>query len=152
MNKLITIILILLTINIYPQTTAEKYDRAMTAYNSQQYSTSLRLFDEFFTDYNLVDEQFATAKYYYADALLNLNEQGAAASGFEFIVNNFKWSAFRYKSLYKLGVIYFGEAKYDKCREKLKQLLDEYPGNEHTGSAYYLIGESFTRQNRLNDA
>lgn len=152
MKKFTSIILILFTVAAYPQTTADKYDKAMAAYNNRQYSTAVRLFDDFFTDYNLTDEEFATAKYYYSDALLNLNEKTAAASGFEFIVNNFKWSAFRFKSLYKLGVIYFEEEEYDKCRKNLEQLLDEYPGTEHTGSAYYLIGESYTKQNRLQDA
>ncbi len=152
MKNLISILLILFAVTSYPQTTADKYDEAMAAYNTQQYSTAVRLFDNFFTDYNLTDEEFATAKYYYSDALLNLNEKTAAASGFEFIVNNFKWSAFRYKSLYKLGTIYFEEEDYDKSRKNLTQLLDEFPGNEHTGSAYYLIGESYTKQNRLQDA
>ena len=152
MKKLTFLLLLIVTSCAWPQTTADKYDRAMTAYDNKQYSTAVRLFDEFFTEYNLTDEQFAAAKYYYSDALLSLGEKSAAAAGFEFIVNNFDWSAFRYKSLYKLGIIYFGEEKYDESRKNLKQLLDEYPETEHTGSALYWIGESYTKQNRLQDA
>ncbi len=152
MKKFISILLLTFTVSLYPQTTADKYDKAMAAYNNQQYSTAVRLFDDFFTEYNLTDEQFATARYYYSDALLNLGERKAAAPGFEYIVSNFKWSAFRYKSLYKLGIIYFEEGKYDESRKNLKQLLNEYPETEHTGSALYWIGESYTMQNRLQDA
>ena len=150
MKKYIPILLLIFTGSLYPQTTADKFDKAMAAYDNQQYSTAVRLFDDFFKEYNLTDEQFATAKYYYSDALLNLDEKNAAATGFEFIVNNFKWSAFRYKSLYKLGIIYFEEGEYDESRKNLKQLLNEYPETEHTGSALYWIGESYTMQNRLH--
>ena len=68
------------------------------------------------------------------------------------MINNFKWSAFRYKALYKLGIIYFEEGDYDNSRKNLQQLLNEFPETEHTGSALYWIGESYTRQNRLQDA
>lgn len=152
MKKISFLLILLITTISWSQTTADKYDQAMKAYDNQQYSTAVRLFDDFFTEYNLTDEQFAAAKYYYADALLSLGEKTAAAAGFEFIVNNFDWSAFRYKALYKLGIIYFEEEKYDESRKNLKQLLDEYPETEHTGSALYWIGESYTMQNRLQDA
>ncbi len=152
MRTLIVLIILIAITEVFPQTTADKYDKAMAAYNNKQYSTAVRLFDDFFTDNNLTDELYATAKYYYSDALLNLGDKTAAASGFKFIVNNFKWSSFRYKSLYELGIIYFDEKEYDKCRQELKELLEEYPGNENTGSALYLIGESYTAQDRLQDA
>lgn len=147
-----SILLLICITSIYPQTTADKYSKAMTAYNNEQYSTAVRLFDDFFSQYKLTDEQFATAKYYYSDALFNLGENSAAATGFEFIVNNFRWSAFRYKALYKLGIIYFGAGKFDESRKNFRQLLNEYPETEHTGSALYWIGESYTKQNRLQDA
>jgi TolA-binding protein len=152
MKSTISILLLICITTVFPQTTADKYDKAMTAYNNKQFSTAVRLFDDFFSEYNLTDEQFATAKYYYADALLNLGENTAAATGFEFIVNNFEWSAFRYKALYKLGIIYFGEKKYSESRDNFRRLLREYPETEHTGSALYWIGESYTMQNRLQDA
>ncbi len=152
MKKLSFLLILFITACSWSQTTADKYDQAMAAFNNRQFSTAVRLFDDFFTEYNLTDEQFAAAKYYYSDALLSLGEKNAAAAGFEFIVNNFDWSAFRYKSLYKLGIIYFEEGMYDESRKNLKKLLDEYPETEHTGSALYWIGESYTKQNRLQEA
>ena len=71
MKNYILIILLTGMVCAYPQTTADKYQQAMDAFNSGQYSTAVRLFDDFFGQYNLTDEEFATAKYYYADALLN---------------------------------------------------------------------------------
>lgn len=152
MRTLAALFILLSFSEIFSQTTADKYDSAMAAYNNRQFSTAVRLFDNFFTDYNLTDELYATAKYYYSDALLNLGDRSAAATGFEFIINNFKWSSFRENSLYKLGIIYFEEKKYKSSRENLKKLLEEYPDNENSGSALYLIGESYTSQNRLKDA
>ena len=152
MKILILLIILFFSSEVFPQTTADRYNNAMEAYRSGQYSTAVRLFDDFFKGADLNDELYATAKYYYSDALLNLGEKTAAASGFEFIVNNFKWTAFRDKSLFKLGVIHFEDKQFDDCRKDLNQLLEEYPGNENTGSALYLIGESYTEQNRLQDA
>lgn len=152
MRTIILLIILYSFTEVFSQTTSDKYNTAMEAYNSKQYSIAVQLFDAFFTDYNLTDELFATAKYYYSNALLNLGEKSAAASGFMFIINNFKWTAFKYKSLYKLGIIHFEEKEFDKSRQELKELLEEYPGNENMGAALYLIGESYTAQNRLQDA
>lgn len=152
MRTLLAFIILLSVAETFPQNIANNYDSAMAAYNTGQFSTAVRLFDDFFAEYNLTDELYATAKYYYSDALLNLGERSAAAAGFEYIINNFKWSAFRENSMYKLGIIYFEEKKYDNSRYNLKLLLEEYPDNENAGSALYLIGESYTSQNRFNDA
>src|SRR5690606_32583387 len=98
------------------------------------------------------DELYSTAKYYSADALLNLGHKDAAAVGFEFLVNNFHWSNFRDRSLYKLGLIYFEGKQYFNSRVNFMQLLDEYPNSDHTGSALYWIGESFTIEEKFEEA
>jgi TolA-binding protein len=80
--------IILITINppIYAQTTSQKFDVAMTAYHNQQYVQSNRLFEEFFNEYKIVDEVYATAKYYSAESLLKLGRKDEAAIGFEYLV------------------------------------------------------------------
>jgi len=124
----------------------------MDAYRTADYSKASGLFDEFFYSYKISDELYASAKYYSADALLNLGQENAAADGFTFLVNNFKWSPFRDHALYKLGIIFYNEKNYANSRFYLTQLLDEYPESEYVGSALYWIGESFSKENRLNEA
>lgn len=128
------------------------YSRAMEAYHSANYSEANSLFEKFFTGHTIQDELYSTAKYYSADALLNLDSKNAAATGFEYLVKNFRWSAFRDKALYKLGMIYFTQDNYSRCRFYLTQLLDEYPESELDGSALYWIGESFSKEKKFNEA
>lgn len=131
---------------------SEKYTKAMHAYYVKNYIEAHKLFEEFIESYNLIDELNATAKYYSADALLNLGETDAAAEGFEFIANNYDWSSFRDEALYNLGLIYFQQEKYSLCRSILRLLLEEYPSSEFAGSSFYWIGESYTKENKQNEA
>lgn len=149
---LIIIFLFAISFTLNAQSTSQIYSSAMDAFNSADYVRAANLFDEFFKQHSVTDQLYATAKYYSSDALLNLGELSAASNGFEYLVNNFKWSAFRDKSLYKLGQIFYADGSYAKCRYYLVKLLDEYPGSEYDGSALYLIGESYSKENRLNDA
>lgn len=134
------------------QTNTQVYSESMNAYHAKDYATADRLFQKFFSEYKLEDALYATLKYYDADALLNLGKKSAAAGVFEYLVNQFTWSSFRDKALYKLGLIYYEQEQYDKCRARLKKILDEYPASSYTGSALYWIGESYSKQNRLQEA
>jgi TolA-binding protein len=137
---------------IFPQTVSQKYNEAMVAYTAEQFAQANRLFEEFFKDYKLTDELYASAKYYSADALLKLGRKNEAAIGFEYLVSNFIWTNFRYKALYNLGLIYYNSKNYELARARLRQLLNEYPETEFTGSALYWIGESYSEQNKLPEA
>ncbi|MGA7839152.1 MAG: tetratricopeptide repeat protein [Ignavibacteriaceae bacterium] len=128
------------------------YSDAMDAYHSADYSRAHDLFEKVLSGPSIPDELYATAKYYSADALLNLGQKNAAATKFEYLIKNFKWSAFRDKALYKIGMIYYAQEDYSTCRYYLTQLLDEYPESEYDGSALYWIGESFSKEKRFNDA
>ena len=149
---LIIIFLFATSFTLNAQSTSQIYSSAMDAYNSTDYAKAADLFDEFFKQHSITDELYSTAKYYSSDALLNLGEFSAASNGFEYLVNNFKWSVFRDKALYKLGQIFYADGSYAKCRYYLVILLDEYPGSAYDGSALYLIGESYSKENRLDEA
>ncbi len=153
-KKYLFLILLFITpaTHLKAQTDTRIYAEAMNAYHSRDYATADRLFQKFFTQYRLVDALYATVKYYDADALLNLGKKSAAAGEFEFLVNQFTWSNFRDRALYKLGLIYYEQGEYEKCRERLKTILDEYPSSSYTGSALYWIGESYSKQKKLEDA
>ncbi len=146
---------ILFTINLQTlqsQTVSEKFDAAMTAFHNQQYAQANRLFEEFFSNYKIIDEIYATAKYYSAESLLKLGRKDEAAITFEYLVTNYFWSNYRDKSLYNLGLIYFSEGKYEKSRLRFKLLLKDYPESEYVGSSFYWIGESYTAENKLDEA
>ncbi len=128
------------------------YSNALKAFNEQRYEETIRLFDEFFKTYSLMDEMYATAKYYSSEALLKLGETDAAAGSFEFLANNFLWSDFRYKALYNLGKIYFVSEQYEKSRVKFNKLIKDYPSSEFSGAAFYWIGESFVREKNYDEA
>jgi TolA-binding protein len=148
---IIPLILVALQIS-FAGTASEKFKQAMDAYHSGEYAEAYYVFSDFLKGYSLIDEKYAAAKYYSADALLNLGETEGAAAGFEFLTNNYRWTNFRHEALYKLGLIYFDQGKYAKSRGKLQLLLAGYPESDHTGSALYWIGESFTKEGKEEEA
>ncbi|MGE5796900.1 MAG: tetratricopeptide repeat protein [Ignavibacteria bacterium] len=152
MNRLIILLLLVFCKINFPQNDADLYRSGMDAYNSKQYAEASRLLEQFFINYDLMDEQYAAAKYFSSDALLNLGQEDAAAAGFEFIINNFNSTNFRELSLYKLGIIYFNSKEYGKSRINFEQLLNEYQESEYNGSAQYFIGESYIEENKLEEA
>ncbi len=153
-NKILFVstFVLILSFNIYAQTTAQKYASAMNAYKNHNYALANSLFQKFFSGYNITDGLYATAKYYSSDALMNLGDNSAAASGFEFFVNHFPWSRFRDHALYNLGIIYFKQNNYETSRSKFQELLEDYPESMYAGSAMYWIGQAYSRENRLQDA
>jgi TolA-binding protein len=134
------------------QSLSEKFDLAMNSYNSSQYVEANRLFDEFIKKHTELDELYATAEYFSAMALLKTGNIDASAVRFEYFVKNYVWSAFRDKSLYELGLIYYDRKNYTSSRLNLKKLIDEYPESDYSGSALYWIGDSYSRENKLEDA
>ncbi|GAB4295186.1 MAG: tetratricopeptide repeat protein [Ignavibacteriaceae bacterium] len=154
MQKAILILFISFLMNSFliAQPSAEDYQKAMNAFEENRFAEAYELFSGFFSTYSETDELSASAKFYSAESLLNLGRTDEASAEYEYLTANFRWTTFRSKALYKLGLIYFNSGQFGKCREKLNQLLDEYPDSEFTGAALYWIGESFARENKLDEA
>lgn len=150
--RYVFIFISILNISIFSQSISTKFSLAMDAYYSKQYAEATRIFDDFFSEYRLIDELFSTAKYYSAESLLKLGRKNEAAVSYAYLVDNFFWSNYREKSLFTLGVIHYDLMQFNDCRKRLKQLLDEYPESESTGSALYWIGESYAREDRIPEA
>lgn len=148
----ILLMLILLGQQLPAQTVAEKFAAGMDAYHLKLFSEASKIFDEITNSYGAEDEVYAAAKYYSADALLKMGKKEEAAVKFEFIVSNVVWSSFREESLFKIGLIYYDLNKFSLSRKNLVLLLKDYPYSEYAGSAYYWIGESYAREERLDDA
>ncbi|NWF49531.1 MAG: tetratricopeptide repeat protein [Ignavibacteriaceae bacterium] len=153
MKKYFIIILLYFFItSLYAQNAADVFNEAMHYYNNFRYSDAVKTFEKLETNFKLSDELYSSTRYYISESLLNLGKVRHASEGFEFLVNNYQWSPFRSKSLYKLGLIYFDEKKFEQSRKKFSQLLDEYPESEFTGSALYWIGESYTAEGNYNES
>jgi TolA-binding protein len=151
MSKTLILLLCLITYS-FGQSLSEKFDLAINSYNSFQYVEANRLFDEFMKKHTEFDELYATAEYYSAMALLKTGNIDASAVRFQYLVKNFVWSGFRDVSLYELGLIYYDRKNYVSGRFYLKKLLDEYPESNYSGSALYWIGESYSKEDKLEDA
>ncbi len=154
MVKFKTFILLFLffTCQFNAQTVSEKFNSAMSAFHNEQFAQSHRLFEEFFSEYKIVDELYATAKYFSGESLLKLGRKDQAAINFEYLVTTFFWSNYRDKALYNLGLIYYSQSKYEKSRLRFKLLLKDYPESEYFGSSLYWIGESYSAENKLDEA
>jgi TolA-binding protein len=153
MKKLFFVFLTLILFqNINSQSTPEKFSEAMSAYNAADFGKAASLFEDFFSIHSDHNELYSVAKYYSSESLLNLGNKNAAAVGFKYIADNFLWSNFRHKAIYRLGLIYYEEEQYTQARKQFQQILDEYPSSEHIGSSLYWIGESYIVQNKLEEA
>ena len=150
--KKILLSLILFNSLYFTQSISEKYSKAIEAYNGEQYAEASVLFSDFFKGYNLIDEKYASAKYYQAKSLLNLNRINEAAVNFVFLTDNYHWTNFRSHSLFELGLIYYQMAKYEESRIRFNQLLDDYPESEYVGSALYWIGETYAAEGNIEEA
>lgn len=139
-------------VQIFSQNATEQFDNAMDLFNLKLYEQANERFEEILTEHSASDELYASAKFYSGESLFNLGKRRESLSNFEYLKENFRWTEFRSKSLYRLGIIYFDLEQYEDCRENLIALLDSYPQSDNTGSALYWIGESYSRQNKLEEA
>lgn len=127
------------------------YYEAVTAYNNKDYTKAVIKFDNFFEEYKFQDELYSSAKFYQSDAYLNLDELDAAEKGFLSLING-HWTSYKEESIYKLASIYFVEEKYPSSREYFNKILSDYPGSSHYGSSLYWVGESYMKEDNVEDA
>lgn len=154
-NKYFVIVLILFPLFISAvngQNVAEEFNKGMEAYNKQLFVDAYRIFDSIVDDYGVVDELYASARFYSGNSLLKMGKKDEASTRFEYIVNNVVWSKFREESLFTLGLIYYDTKRYALSRKNHLMLVYQYPNSDYIGSAMYWIGESYTAEGRLNDA
>lgn len=150
--KFITLFLLLFVGSLTGQSLSSKYSEAMEEYHKAEFVIAYERFLEFFAEYPYEDELSSTAKFYLAEVLYQAGKPDAAAAHYEYFVDRMKWSNFRDKALYNLGLIYFNNNEFNRSRLRLTSLLNDYPESDYIGSALYWIGESYIKENRLSDA
>jgi tetratricopeptide (TPR) repeat protein len=130
----------------------EVYHDAMRAYEAKRYGEAASDFAEFFNAYEKQDDLFASAKTYHSRALDQLGQRRAAIGGFEYVVDNFRFSNLREPALFDLGKLYFRVGDYERCRRRMTKLIVEYDDSEFYGGALYWIGESYLVEGRTEEA
>ena len=136
----------------FSQTVAEEFSKGMDAYNKQLFADANKIFEKVINDFGVKDELYASARFYSANSLLKMGKKDEAAAGFEYIVNNIVWSKFREESLFTLGLIYFDIERYALCRKNHLMLVYQYPNSDYIGSSMYWIGESYSAEEKLDEA
>ncbi|MBI2418499.1 MAG: tetratricopeptide repeat protein [Ignavibacteriales bacterium] len=152
MNKQILLFLFILSTLLLPQGKNEQYEQALYDYSRGAFSAAYPKFKNFTRLYESNNPLAASAQYYAADCLYRIGDNSGAVFEFEKVVKFHQLSNFREESLYKLGLLYFNLAQYEKCRSRLAILIDTYPENEHYGAALYWLGEAFTVEQKYDEA
>jgi len=128
------------------------YAGAYQAYLAKDYAKASELFAQFRIDYHLNDELLASSYFYQGESYSNSGQYDEAILSYTYLINNFSFSNFRNKAIYKTGLLYYEKYSYGKAREMFQQLNREYPESEFYGSTLYWIGETYVRQNNIEEA
>ncbi|MFC2136260.1 tetratricopeptide repeat protein [Bacteroidota bacterium] len=134
------------------QTISEIFASASEFFHQKSFAKAHELYQQIDEFSGVDDYTISTAKFYSAECLFNMKQLNGAAAEFEYFVDNFLLSYFRYIALYRLGTIYFNQREFSRCREKFISLLNDYNLSEYSGAAYYWIGESFAAENKFFEA
>lgn len=151
-KKIIYICLFFSIVGAYPQSISQQFTEAFENYYTSRYVQSYSQLSEISNDYGMSDEIFAASKFKSANALIKLGQKGKAAAELEYIINHIVWSNFREEAYYNLGLIYFELKKYSFARKRFSSLLREFGRGKYPGSAMYWIGESYSAENKLDEA
>lgn len=150
--KTSVVLTLLLSINLFSQKGESRFDSALNLFNEKNYAASYQGFKSVAEDPDYDDQKRSASLYYAAESLLKMEQLGGAAAEFESFLNLHPFSALREEVLYKLGTIYYHTKEYRKVRDRLNQLLKEFPSSFYNGSAYYWIGEAFAAENKNIEA
>ncbi len=151
MKKIILVLLLFVT-QLFSQSSSIDYTDAQNAYLNGQFATAFKLFSKLSSQSNPDEQINASAKYFAADCLLNLEQTDGAVIYLEKIISQNLFSNFRPLAFYKLGTIYFYKKEYRKARDRFESLIAEYPKSENVGSSYYWIGEAYLAENKFLEA
>ena len=150
MKKLLFLLLFTASLtNSFAQELNDLYSKAYRAYLEKDYAKASELFSLFRTDYHLHDELLASSIFYQGESFSNSGQYDEAVISYLTLINNYGFTSFREKAMFKTGLLYYEKHEYGNSQEMFQQLNKEYPGNEFYGSSLYWIGETYTKQNNI---
>ncbi len=152
MIKRLIPILVLTTSFLISQDLSEDIHKGMRAFNNGDYAKAISDFESLLSSDIVDDDIISTAEYYIAKSLEKLGNIDGAVNKYERFLQKYLHSEFRPLALYKLGTIYSDKNLFDKSREKLFELIANFPKHENSGSALYWIGDSYLLESSYAEA
>ncbi len=149
---LISLLFLFSISSLFCQDKINLFEKGITNLKAKNFSDAYENFKIIINSEYFSSSEKEVSYYYASESLIALGQIDGAAAVLKEFIENFNSSNYRDKALYRLGTIYFTVGEYRFCREKLQQLLTEYPESEYVGSSYYWIGESFVREGLLDSA
>jgi TolA-binding protein len=137
---------------VFSQSLEETYASAMDDFSRGSYGASYQKFKSYIAAQSVATEKQAAAQFYAAECMNLLGDVESAIFEYEREITLYRFSNYREEALYKVGLLYFQIKSYSKCRDRLGILIFDYPNNEHYGSAQYWVGETFTVEEKYDDA
>jgi len=138
--------------NSFTQEVSELYSKAYQAYLEKDYAKASELFSLFRLDYHLNDELLASCIFYQGESFSNSGQYDEAIISYNTLINNYAFTNFRDKAMFKTGLLYYEKGEYAASQKMFQLLNKDYPANEFYGSALYWIGETYSRQSNIEEA
>jgi len=136
----------------FSQLVSGDYQKAMEAYHVGDFTKAISLFQNLTNAEKNDKEIISTAEFFIAESYLGLDKDIGAAGKFGDFINKYPMSNFRDLALYRLGTIYYNCGDYQNSRDNFLVLLNEYPNSEYAGSSYYFVGQSYSHENKFEEA
>lgn len=154
MKKIIFVLFFsfLIAKSIVAQSDAQKFKTAFDAFNQGQFIEAYTNFEKFISEYKVKDELYSEAKFYSSESLFLLNQFDNAIAGYEFFINNYSWSIYKEKAIYRLAVIYFDKKNYTKCRYYINILSNDYKENEYKETISYMLAQTYYEEKDFKNA
>lgn len=143
---------IIFAVSIPAQNISDDLAKGIELFKNKDFTQAYEKLKNVVSNADLNKNSLATANFYIAECMINLNQVEGATSEYEKFVEKFKFSNFRDLALYRLGTIYFSKKDFSKAREKFLVLLNEYPSSDYVASSNYFTGESYVSEKRFLEA
>lgn len=152
MIKKIIPLLFLCASFLMSQNLSSDLHKGMNAFNKGDYAKAIVELESLLKS-GIADEKIiSSAEYHIAKSLENLNNIDGSVNKYEIFLQKYLHSEFRPFVLYTLGTIYGEKNLYEKSREKLFELISNYPDNENVGSSLFWIGKSYLAEGTITEA
>ncbi len=128
------------------------YGDAMNSFARGAYSSALQKFEEYIANPDVQVPQLPAAHFYAAECLNEMGDFSGAVFEYEKVAGFYRLSNFREEALYKLGLAYNINKDYTRGKERLLQLITDYPRSELLAQAQYWVAENLLAESIYDEA
>lgn len=152
LKYILIIVFFLCGIKLFPQVPTVVYGEAMNDFAREAYSSAYQKFQEYSKLPDVTTGQLSAACYFSGECLFKNGDFSGAIFAYSKVADYYRLSNFREEAIFKLGLVYNKTENYGKSRERLFQLLSEFPSTDYKGQAYYWIAEDFLAEQIYSEA